>query len=167
MQYILGSTNQKKLWWHIPFCFETVLVYSGFSVMWWCSEMRMFLWVAKCLHVFTTVVILTPSAPLLSWWMWRAAGLMKSSTLWGPSSDIIKYAKLENMFSVDKMLVALQFCNLGMLFPLLHPYYLLMFGGVFVQQVMSGHVMSLFSRSSSFFCAVSAVSLLLLIKLPA
>lgn len=109
-----------------------------------CSETRLFfLWVVKCLHVFTIIVILTPSAPLLSWWMWRAAELMKSTTLWGPSSDIIKYAKLENMISVNKMLVALQFCNIGMLFPLQHPYCLFEFCCVLLWCL----IVFLFSRS--------------------
>lgn len=92
--------------------------------------------------MFTTVVIITLSAPLKLMNVKSSEAFrcqMKSTTLWGPSSCIIKTAQFENLISIEKMLVALQIYDLAMLFPRPHPDYLFEFWSCFCSAWSSHH----------------------------
>lgn len=103
----------------------------------WCSKMSL----VKYVLVFTTDYYSECSSLKLmnvkSSKAFRCQ--MKSTTLWGPSSCIIKTAQLENIISMEKMLVALQIYDLAMLISRPHPDYLFEFWSCFCSAWSSHH----------------------------
>lgn len=100
-----------------------IFVYSYFSVTWCCSEFVFCEWLNMfSVYYSSDCYSECSSLKLMNVKSRRAFRCqLKSTTLWGPLSGIIKNAQLENMISIKKMSVALHIYSLAMLFPLPHP----------------------------------------------